>query len=162
MTVKYYARPRSVGLSDERRTYWKRRLSGTSGCLSGLVDRRCSGRSSGRTGHHGGHCVCGRRRRDGRWRGGHGRGGLVGVRGCTVVLSRLVQSGLYDGWHAWVGVPECRTTAQHVETRVPDGRVGWGAARQNGPHAPGRFLALFRAARNDGHFFDVVVRIRSL
>lgn len=162
MTVEHYARPPSVGLSDERRTNWKRRLSGASGCLSGLVDRRFGGRSGGRTGHHRGHRVGGRRRRDGRRRGGHGRGGPVGARGRAVVLSRLVQSGLYDGRHARVGVPERRAAAQHVETRVPDGRVGRGAARQNGPHAPGRFLALFRAARNDGHFFDVVVRIRSL
>lgn len=138
----------------------QRRLSGDGGGRRrGLVHGRSTG--GGRTSRQGGHVVGGRRCRDGRWRG-HGRGGTVGGHGRTVVLGGLVQSGLDDGRNARVGVPESGAAAQHVETRVPDGRVGRGTARQNSPHAPGRFLALLRAAGHDGHFFDVVIRIWSL
>jgi len=134
----------------------KRRLSGGSGRRCGLVHRRSGG--CGSACHQGGHGVGGGRCRDGR-RCGHWSGGAIGWHARTIVLGGLVQSGLDDGRNARVGVPKCRAAAQHVETGVPDGRVGWSAARQNGPHAPGRFFALLRAAGHDGHFFDVVVRI---
>jgi len=137
----------------------KRCLSGGGGRRRGLVRRRSGGR--GRAGHQGDHVVRGGSCRDGRRRG-HGRGGAVSGHGRTIVLGGLVQSGLDDGRNARVGVPERSAAAQHIKTRVPNGRVGRGATRQDGPHAPGRFLTLLCSAGDDGHFFDVVVRIRSL
>jgi len=87
------------------------------------------------------------RRLCGRWVGGS----FGAVSGGRVIHGGLIEGGLYDSRHARVGVPESRAASQHVETSVPDGSVGRGAARHDGPYAPGRFFAVLGTAGDDCH-----------
>lgn len=132
----------SAGLSGRRR-----RVVRPGGCRRGP---RESGHQVG--GHGVGRGVRGRLRRRRR------HGAVDG----QVILGGLVQGGLHDGRHARVGVPERGAAAQHVEARVPYGRVGRRAARQDGPHAAGRLFAVLHAACHHGHHLNVVVRVRAL
>lgn len=147
---------------NRRRTFGRALGCGRSGCRSGGDGGRSRGRRTGR--HRGrqvhGHVIGGRRLGGGRRV--PRRHGAVRRSGRPVVLGRLFKGCPNDGRHARVRVPERGAAAQQVEARVLDGRVGRRAARQYGPNAPRRFLAVVRAARDNGHLFDVLVRIRSL
>lgn len=145
-----------VSGSGGRRCWF--RLNGRS---SGHSDGRAAARQRGlqvcRYGVAGGRCLGGRW-----WTRGGRCFGAVRWRGRYVELGSLFQGGLYDGRNTRVGVPKRRAAAQHVETSVPDGTVRRGAARQDGPHAPRWFFAVFRTAGYDVHRFHFIVRIHFL